>query len=65
MTTTPATPGYSGHLEIFFATNKNGRKVAYRWSPRQFRSFPMPVLDAEIFVALGQATEIPGNPMKP
>lgn len=62
-TKTP-TPGYNTHLEVFFSTDKHGRKLAHRFSRRQFRAFRMPLADAEFFVAAGQATEIPGNPMK-
>ena len=66
MTTTAKanTPGFNCHLEIFFSTDKHGRKLAHRFSRSQFRAFRMPLADAELFVAQGQATEIPGNPMK-
>lgn len=65
METKTKTPGYNTRLEIFFQLDKNGRKVAYRFSRMQFRSFRMSLADAEMFIATDQATLIPGNPMKP
>lgn len=62
--TTNKTPGYNSRLEIFFSTDKRGRKLAHRWSTRQMRAFRMPLADAELFVATGAADEIPGNPLK-
>jgi hypothetical protein len=64
-TAKPKTPGYNCHLDIFFSTAKNGRKLAHYFSRSQMRAFRMPLADAELFVATGQATEISGNPMKP
>jgi hypothetical protein len=67
MTTTSTatrTPGYNYRLEIFFGTDKRGRKIAHRWSTQQLRSFRMPLAEAELLVATGQADEIPGNPFK-
>ena len=58
------TPGYNCHLEIFFSADKRGRKLAHYWSRGQMRAFRMSLADAELFVATGQATEIPGNPFK-
>jgi hypothetical protein len=63
-TSRPATPGFNTHLEIYFSTDRNGRKLAHRYSRYQMRAFRMPLADAELFVATGQATEIPGNPLK-
>jgi hypothetical protein len=60
----PKTPGFNYHLEMYFSTDKHGRKLAHRWSNYQMRAFRMPLADAELFVATGQATEIPGNPFK-
>lgn len=62
MTSKPKTPGYNTHLEIFFSVDKRGRKLAHYWSTRQLRAFRMPLAEAELLVATGQATEIPGNP---
>jgi hypothetical protein len=59
------TPGYNIHLEVWFATMRNGRKVAYYWSYGAFRAIRMSLADAELFVSTGQATEIPGHPFKP
>ena len=61
---TTKTPGYNTRLAIFFAADKNGRKVAYRWSPVQMRAFRMNLADAEMFVATESATLLAGHPMK-
>jgi hypothetical protein len=61
MTTT--TPGYNTRLAIYFTNDKNGKRRAYRFSHRQFRAFPMPLADAELFIAQDQADEIDGNPL--
>jgi hypothetical protein len=61
---TSNTPGYNTRLAIFFQLDRNGRKVAYRWSPRQFRAFRMSLADAEMFIAAGQADRIDGHPMR-
>ena len=58
------TPGYNCRLAIFFDTDKNGRKVAYRWSGRQVRAFRMSVADAELFIAQDQADRLAGHPLK-
>jgi hypothetical protein len=60
----PKTPGYNTHLEIYFTTDRRGRKMAFRWSTYQLRAFRMPLADAELFLAQGQATQISGNPFK-
>lgn len=59
-----ATPGYNSHLEIWFATDKRGRKVAYYYSRPAFRAIRLPLVDAELFVATGQATKVDGHPLK-
>lgn len=66
MTATQATktPGYNSRLEIYFTTDKNGKRRAFRFSPRQFRAFPIGVAEAELFIAQGQADQIDGNPLK-
>lgn len=64
MNTTTNTPGYNTRLAIFFAPDKNGRKVAYRWSGRQMRAFRMRLADAEMFIATDAATLLAGHPMK-
>ena len=56
MNNTTNTPGYNCRIAITFSTNKNGRKLARYTSHRQpFRSFPLPLADAELFIATGAA----------
>ena len=64
MTRTQNTPGYNRRIAIFFATSSNGKRVAYRWSPLQFRSFRIPLADAETMQATETADVLPGHPMK-
>lgn len=64
MSSLPNTPGYNTHLYIFFQNDKNGRKIAYRWSHWQMRAFRMGLAEAELFVAQGQATQLSGHPLK-
>ena len=50
------TPGYNCRINIYFKTDKNGRRRAYytgRSNP--FRAFPLPLADAELFIATEQA----------
>lgn len=49
--------------QVWFQTNANGRKVAYRFSPQQMRSFRVSVTEAEMQVATGEATQACCNPM--
>lgn len=49
------TPGFNIRLTIRIKTNKSGRKIAQRWSPRALRWVPMPLADAELFLATNQA----------
>jgi hypothetical protein len=53
------TPGYNVHLEIAFTTDRYGRPIAYRWSPSSHRWMRMSLNDARIFVAEGEATQVP------
>ena len=48
--------------EIWFTTTRKGQRRAFYYSFRQFRAFPMPLAEAELLIATGQAVEIPGNP---
>lgn len=50
--------------EIWFTTTKTGKRRAFYYSTRAFRSFPLPLAEAEMLIATGAATEIPGNPFK-
>lgn len=52
-------------VEIFFQSDKRGRKVAYRWSRMQFRAFRMALAEAELLVATGQAIKLDGHPLRP
>lgn len=63
--TTTQTPGYNSRISIWFDYDKNGRKVAYYWSSRGFRSIRMSVADAEMFIANETADQISGHPFKP
>ena len=63
MNTAANTPGYSTRLGIYFATNKNGQRCAYRFSPTQFRAFRMNLAQAEEFIAQDQAELLDGNPV--
>ena len=65
MTTTENTPGYNRRLEIFFTTSKRGQRLAYYWSPRQFRAFRISLDAAEIMRATETADVISGHPMRP
>ena len=48
----------STKTEVKFTTAKNGQRRAYRFSCRQLRWFPMPLAEAELAVATGQAEDI-------
>lgn len=65
MATTAKTPGYDHRLEIWFSTTKRGQKVAHFFSSRAFRAFRLPLADAELFIALGQADQVAGHPFRP
>jgi hypothetical protein len=67
MTTTqalPKTPGFNRRIGIWFDHDKHGRKVAYMWAPMQFRSFRLPLIDAETFIANETADLLNGHPFK-
>ena len=52
MTSTQNTPGFNCRIEIFFTHDKNGNKRArYYGKSHAFRSFPLPLADAEMFLA--------------
>lgn len=58
MTTTP-TPGFNCRIAIFFTYDKNGNKRArYYGKHNPFRSFPLPLADAEMFIANDTADRI-------
>lgn len=61
---TTKTPGYASRLAIWFQTTKTGRRRAYYFSTLAGRVMPVPMADAETFIALGQADRIDGNPLK-
>lgn len=61
MTTTQKTPGYTVRLQIRFAFDKHGRKVAYRLSGAcigMVRQIRMSLADAEQFLAEGLADAV-------
>jgi len=59
------TPGYNRRLEIFFATSKSGKRLAYYWSMYQLRAFRLPLDEAEIMRATETADVICCHPMRP
>lgn len=59
------TPGFNHRIDIWFSTDRRGRKLAHYWSYAAFRAIRFPLADAELFIAQDQATEIPGHPFKP
>jgi hypothetical protein len=52
------------HLAIWKDIDKNGKLRAYHFSTQQFRSFPLPLADAEAWIAQGLADQIPHHPFK-
>ena len=57
--TTTNTPGFNCRIRIFFTYDKNGKKRArYMGKANPFRSFPLPLIDAELFIAQEQADYI-------
>ena len=56
------TPGYNCRLSIFFLVGKSKR--AFYWDVQQFRAFPMKLVEAELFIAQGQADELASDPRK-
>lgn len=58
------TPGYTHRLDIWFATDRNGRKVAYRWCHGAGRAVRVSLADAELWAATDSATVLPGHPLK-
>lgn len=59
MTTTQT----AAHIEIWFGTDSKGRRIAHRWNTRQLRAFRVGLAEAELLIATGQATELPGHPL--
>lgn len=55
------TPQNKPMRAVWFTRTKNGLR-AYYWSPLQFRSFPMPVAEAERMVLNGEARMYARNP---
>lgn len=53
---TTNTTGFNCRIKIFFSHDKNGKKRArYIGAHNPFRSFPLPLADAEYFIATEQA----------
>lgn len=59
-----ATPGYRIRLDIWFATDRRGRKVAYRWCYGAGRAVRVSLVDAELWAATNAATVLPGHPFR-
>jgi hypothetical protein len=59
------TPGYNHRLDIWFQTDKRGRKTAYRWCYGAFRAVRIPLDEAEIMAATGTASVLDGHPFRP
>lgn len=51
-------------MSIYFETDKNGRRVAYRYAWRQLRAFRMRLAEAEALVASGEADLLTGHPFR-
>lgn len=66
MTTSTAakTPGFDHRIDIWFATDKRGRRVAYHWSYGAGRAVRISLADAELWIATNLADELPGHPLK-
>ena len=58
------TPGYNSRIGIFFDLNKNGQRIAYRWSPLQFRAFRMSLDEADSLIAQEQADHLSCHPLR-
>lgn len=50
---------------ILFTIAKNGKRRASRWSTHGLRLFPMPLAEAELLIATGQAVELLYKPFSP
>ena len=49
--------------EIFIKLDRNGKRRARYMSRRQFRTFPMPIDEADLMIATGQAVLVEGEPI--
>jgi hypothetical protein len=56
----PITPGFNKHLDIKFVQTRTGQRRALYWSSG-LRWLPLPVAQAEAFIAQGQATHYQGR----
>jgi hypothetical protein len=61
---TTKTPGYTHRLSIWFQNTKTGKRRAYYFSTLAGRAIPLPLADAELFIATDQADQIQGHPFK-
>lgn len=48
---------------IYFDLNKHGKRIAYRWSRLQMRSFPIAVQKADHLIANGEAVHLSCHPI--
>lgn len=59
-----ATPGYATRIDIWFTTDRRGRKTAYRWSFGAGRAIRVPLADAELWAASDLANVLASHPLK-
>ena len=64
MEATAKTPGYNCRIGIFFDLDKRGRRIAYRWSRRGLRAIRMPLGEADMLIASGEADHLSYHPIK-
>lgn len=50
--------------EIWFKNDKNNRKRAYYYSTRAGRAIPVPLADAELWIATNASTQVDGHPFQ-
>jgi len=59
-----ATPGFATRIDIWFTTDRRGRKVAYRWCWGAGRAVRVSLVDAELWAATDAANVLTGHPLK-
>lgn len=63
-TRTARTPGYTHRLEIWFASDKRGRKAAWYFSTLAGRALRVPLAEAELMAATGTADVTCCHPLR-
>lgn len=61
--TATKTPGYSYRIEIWFKTDRRGRRTAWYYSYAAMRAIRIGLEDAELFIAQDQAGHVTGSPL--